>query len=404
MALNYLAFAIPFFVAMMLLEFYYSNRKNLKYFNLQNSIANISVGIAERLSDVLISGLLYFVFDYIQKNFGLFKINEGFWIWILLFLATDFIWYWYHRLGHEVNIFWAAHIVHHQSEDFNYTVSARITIFQALLRSGFWCILPFLGFPASMITVMLLIHGLYPFFIHTRTIGNLGWLEYIFVTPSHHRVHHANNEEYLDKNYGDVLIIWDKLFGTFAKEQEAPVYGLTKQLKTSSFLWQHFHFFIELYLAISSQSTIIKKVKVIFGSPQLISEDERIKAERIFKIKQKNAPLTEELNSYVIWQIIGILIFLFIFILFEKYFSISFKFLFTGFTILTLINCGAIMEQKKWIFNVELIRASILAGIVWPYCNESGIIITLLFISITVLILFYRSLQNVYLSTVYKPI
>lgn len=402
MPLNYLAFSVPFFVALMLTEFYFSRLKKHDYFNLQNSVANISIGIAERLTDVFISGMFYFVYDFIQKKFGLFTIKPSIWVWLLLFSGTDFIWYWYHRLAHEINIFWAAHIVHHQSEDFNYTVSARITVFQAILRTSFWCVLPLFGFPAGMITVMLLIHGLYPFFIHTRTIGKLGWMEYVFVTPSHHRVHHACNEQYLDKNYGDVLIIWDKLFGTFAKEKEEPVYGLTKQLRTSSFLWQHFHFFIELYLGVASQNTIGKKLKLIFGSPQLIGPGERIRAERIFKIRQQKSPLTEGLNTYVVWQIGVLLFMLFVFILFEKNFGITFKFLFAGFTLLTLINCGAIMEQKKWIFNVEFMRLLVLATIACPYFADYEIVITLLITFLITLVLFYRSAESVYLSTVYK--
>src|SRR5690348_5989810 len=244
MNLNILAFAIPLFTGLMLLEYFIARKKKLPYFNLHNSIANVSIGIAERLCDVFVAGLFYFIYDDLQKRYGLFHIKPGVLLWILLFLFTDFVWYWYHRLAHEINILWLAHVVHHQSEDFNFTVSARITIFQAVARTAFWSFLPLIGFPAGMITSMLVIHGTYPFFIHTRTIGKLGILEYIFVTPSHHRVHHASNEKYLDRNYGDVLIIWDKIFGTFQKEddKEAIVYGLTKPLNTYSFLWQHFHF------------------------------------------------------------------------------------------------------------------------------------------------------------------
>src|SRR5215217_5323196 len=188
---NYIALAIPFFLTFMLLEYYFARRRGKKYYNLHNTIANVSVGIGDRVADVLVSGSFYFVYDHLQQRFGVFKIEPNALIWITLFLVTDFIWYWYHRLAHEMNIFWAVHVVHHQSEDFNYTVSARITVFQSFVRAAFWTVLPLLGFPAYMITIMLLMHGLYPFFLHTRLIGKLGWLEYILVTPSHHRVHHG---------------------------------------------------------------------------------------------------------------------------------------------------------------------------------------------------------------------
>src|SRR5205085_11480799 len=134
MHLNILAFAIPLFIGFIVLEYFLARRKYSGYFNLHNSVTNISIGIAERLADVFIAGTFYFVYDYLQKNFGLLHIKQGVGLWILLFLLTDFLWYWYHRLAHQINILWLAHIVHHQSEDFNYTVSARITIFQALAR------------------------------------------------------------------------------------------------------------------------------------------------------------------------------------------------------------------------------------------------------------------------------
>src|SRR5689334_3395397 len=132
MNLNILALAVPLFISFIVLEYFLSRKKHPGHFNLHNSVANISIGIAERLADVFIAGTFYFIYDYLQKNFGLFHIKPGIALWILLFLFTDFLWYWYHRLAHEINILWLAHIVHHQSEDFNYTVSARITIFQAL--------------------------------------------------------------------------------------------------------------------------------------------------------------------------------------------------------------------------------------------------------------------------------
>ena len=142
----------------------------------------------------------------------------------MMLLATDFVWYWYHRLGHEVNIFWGAHIVHHQSEEFNFTVAARITTLQAIVRNVFWCILPFIGFHPNLVMTILVVHGVYSFFTHTQILEKQKWLEYIFITPSLHGVHHASDEKYLDKNYGDVFVFWDKLFGTFQKEEEKPKY------------------------------------------------------------------------------------------------------------------------------------------------------------------------------------
>lgn len=403
MHFNYVALAIPLFVGFMLLEYFVAKKKGYDYFQLHNSIANISIGIAERLADVLIAGFFFFIYDTIQKKYGLFHIKANIGWWILIFLLTDFIWYWYHRLAHEINLLWMVHEVHHQSEDFNYTVSARVTIFQAIVRTGFWAVLPLIGFPAEMITSMLLIHGLYPFFIHTRVIGKLGILEYILVTPSHHRVHHASNEKYLDKNYGDVLIIWDKLLGTFQKEEEQKeiVYGLTKPLKSHSFLWQHFHFAIEMILAVKSKGTFKEKLKVVFGKPEKIDPALREEAEKIFKVKQAPEKIGEPLNKYVVFQVLFLLASLFGFIAFEQSFSVLFKTMFTLFVIVTLINCGAIMEQKIWVFRVELFRAFLLVSTMFFYPEHLISKALLVSIILIPLIIYYRDAKNKYLDYVY---
>jgi alkylglycerol monooxygenase len=402
MHINILGFAIPLFVVFILLEYAIAKKKGLQYFNLQNSIANISIGIAERLADVFVAGIFYVVYDTVQKKYGLFQIRPGVFIWILLFIATDFIWYWYHRLGHEINIFWMAHIVHHQSEDYNLTVSARITVLQAIFRHGFWLILPLLGFNAGMITAILLVHGLYPFFIHTRLVGKLGIVEYILVTPSHHRVHHASNEKYLDRNYGDVLIIWDKLFGTFAKEEEEPVYGLTKPLNTYSFLWQHFHFFIELWLAVKNTKGFTAKVKVLFSKPEKVDASLRKKAETIFNIHQNKAVIEKPLNKYVVWQMIVLLITLSVFILFESYFSRSIKTAFSLVTVLTLINCGAIMEQKRWVFYMEYIRLAVILYLPFYSYNHWQLKTPVIIFLVMIVIAYYDTLQKNYFRYVLK--
>lgn len=402
MKLNILAFAVPLFVSFMILEYVVTRRKKLPYFNLHHSIANISVGIAERLMDVWVVGLFYSIYDYIQQHYGLFEVKPTLLLWILLLLCTDFLWYWYHRLAHEINIFWAAHIVHHQSEDFNYTVSARITVLQAFIRTGFWTVLPLLGFPATMITSILLVHGLYPFFIHTRLIGKLGILEYLFVTPSHHRVHHASNEQYLDKNYGDVFIIWDKLFGTFQKEEEDVEikYGLTHPLKSYSFLWQHFHFLAELIYAMRKTPGRWNKFKLLFSRPDQIDPAVREVAEERFRIRQSNAPFDKPLNRYVVWQVGLTIGLLFIFILFEQYIPITQQVLISLAILLTLINCGAIMEQKQWIYYLEFLRLLTLTiGFILVY-PAVWLNILLLFAAI-LLVAYFDTIRVYYLEWVY---
>jgi alkylglycerol monooxygenase len=273
---NYLAFAMPAFFIFLLLEYLIAKKQGRgDTFKYESSVSNISIGIAERFLSLFISGAFYGLFYYIYQHYAVFAIPNTWWVWIIIILVTDLIWYWYHRLGHEVNLLWAAHIVHHQSEEFNYTVSARITVFQALIRGLFWCIMPWMGFHPAMVITILVVHGAYSFFTHTQVIGKLSWLEYIFVTPSIHGVHHASDEKYLDKNYGDIFTVWDRLFGTFQTEEEPPIYGLTHPVKSYSFLWQHFHYYLELIEACKREGTLKGKLIVLFGGPALLDQDIR---------------------------------------------------------------------------------------------------------------------------------
>lgn len=404
--LNWMAVAVPFFLFFMGLEYLVSKRQKKNYFRFNNSVANINVGIAERLLDTFTVGAFYFVYDYIHRHYALFDLKPGVLGWVALFLATDFVWYWYHRLAHEVNVFWSAHVVHHQSEDFNYTVSARITVFQALIRTGFWTILPLIGFPAGMISVMLILHGLYPFFIHTRTIGKLGWLEYIFVTPSHHRVHHASNPEYLDKNYGDVLIIWDKLFGTFVEEKEDAeelVYGLTKPLESHSFLWQQFHFMMELAETVRRTPGFVAKIKVLFGRPDDIDPEVRDHLEKRFLSRSSVRTTSRRFRGYVLGQLIGILTILFVFLLFEKNVSLYHQVLIALFIVLTLVNCGALLEQRNWVFYLEISRVSLLVLMAIPYLHNP-LSFSALLVGFLLTLAYFSHLQKQYLRLVYGSV
>ena len=401
MQLNYLALAVPFFTGLMYLEYYLSKKKGKsENFHFDEAVANINVGIAERLSDIFATGLFYFFFAWIYKNFALFDINPGVFTWILLFLFTDLLWYWYHRFGHEVNLFWSVHVVHHQSDDYNFTVSARITVMQAAARCLFWSVLPLIGFPPEMIFIFLLIHGTYPFFTHTQLVGKLGWIEYIMVTPSHHRVHHSSNPEYLDKNYGDVLIIWDKIFGTFAEEKEKPVYGLTQPLNSYSFLWQHFHFILEVLVSFKRAKGFRRKWKVIFGKPDDIDPRIRLSLERKFSFRRQEVKHTPALLNYVKVQTILSLVILFLVILFEHYLSGPAIALLALFIVLSVITTGSMLEQRRWIFHLEFARLALIGLLAWvtfPYFS-----FTVLLISVSVLIiLFYRTIGNRYYEYLY---
>jgi alkylglycerol monooxygenase len=353
MASVYGILAAAFFI--FLEYFYYRLKKNESSIHYSKFLSNLSIGICERLVYLFMVPVFIQLFEYIYRHFRLFTVSSEWYIWFVLLLLTDFVWYWYHRLGHRINLLWAAHIVHHQSEDFNLTVAARITIFQAYVRTLFWCILPLVGFPVDMIMGVLLFHATYSFFTHTRLGKNLTFLEYVFITPSLHSVHHASNEPYIDKNYGDVFVFWDKLFGTFQKEEELPVFGLTKPFESHSFLWQHFHYYLELYYYSKTKSTFYEKIVVFFATPEHMDQSIRPLLERKL-LKRKNKNLELPFKRYLNFQLATSFCLLIYLTAFFSSATLLLKAEIFIFIFLTLINMGAIMEKKNYLFRLEVLR------------------------------------------------
>lgn len=397
MKLNLLALAIPFFFSLMLLEYWYSQKQNKKLFTFDEAIANINVGIVERMCDLLTTSVFYFFYLWIYNHFAIFSIPNHWLLWIALFLLTDLLWYWYHRFGHEVSLLWSAHVVHHQSEDFNFTVAARITIFQSGFRALFWAFIPLLGFSPEMTTSILIIHGIYPFFTHTQTIHKLGFFEKFLVTPSHHRVHHSSNPEYLDKNYGDVFIIWDKMFGTFKAEDPKikPIYGITVPLKSYSFLWQHFHFVLEIIVAFKRASGIQQKLKTIFGKPDVINISIRQEIEQKYLSTNNHTHRSEILTKLIVSKTLVTISLLFLFLLFGHMQSKYQLFIGSLYLLTSVINTGAMLEQKKWLFHIEMLRMFWLTAyisLLLPYAWY-GIVVCML---LGFVILYYNKLKHGY--------
>lgn len=394
--INYLAFAIPAFFIFLYLEYALAVRLNKTHlFKYESSVSNVSIGIAERLLNLFIAASFYELFYYVYEHYAIFNIPNVWWLWVLLILATDFVWYWYHRLGHEVNFLWAAHIVHHQSEEFNLSVSARITTFQALIRNVFWCILPFVGFHPLMVVVILSAHGAYSFFTHTQIIGKLGWLENILITPSLHGVHHASDEKYLDKNYGDVFVFWDKMFGTFQQEEEAPKYGLTHPIKSYSFLWQHFHYYLEILEACKREVGFMNKMKIVFGHPATLDQDIRPVLEKRFLQYKSDAQYRFKFKKYLNIQLVISVIFLTFTTAFYHSFDVADKLFAAGFILITLINCGALLEQRKWIYYLECFRLML----IFTYVFFKFDLLSLIFLPTIALIILERTFA---LSSLYK--
>lgn len=230
----YIAFAIPFFLLTMWLEYLYGKKRPERagrgyvgkdtWASLAMGVGNVALSTAFKVVNVGMLVLLY--------EFRLFEIDNVWWAWVLLIVAEDFCYYWFHRVHHESRWFWAAHVNHHSSRHYNLSTALRQSWTTPFTGFLFWAPLPLLGFHPAMILGAKAISLLYQYWLHTELVGRLGPFEWVFNTPSHHRVHHGRNPQYLDRNYGGILIIWDRLFGTFELEQEEVDYGLTKNLTT----------------------------------------------------------------------------------------------------------------------------------------------------------------------------
>lgn len=196
---------------------------------------------------------------------------DTWWSWIALFFIDDFAYYWFHRVSHESRLFWNFHVVHHSSEYFNLSVAVRQSWFSGLLHWIFYAPIMLLGFAPWMFATMHGFNLIYQFWIHTRFIDRLGPLEYVLNTPSHHRVHHGVNNPYLDKNYAGVLIIWDRLFGSFVAETEEPKYGIIKPVNTYNPIRINLHAWQEMLDGIKNHNTMRQKLRSVFGSPNLVA-------------------------------------------------------------------------------------------------------------------------------------
>jgi len=236
-------YAIPGFILLILIEWIYGLVRGLNTYRVADTITSISLGSISRLRGLLFLGFGAWFYTRASDGYHLFDLpNEGVGIWVFAMLAYDFSYYWFHRISHEVNLFWAAHVVHHQSEDYNLGTALRQS---GSGLFGFIFYLPWLyiGIPAEILFASGALNLIYQFWVHTQHVHRIGWLEYILVTPSNHRVHHAQNKIYIDRNYGGILCIWDRMFGSFQDEleDEPCIYGIRKPLKSYNPFWANVH-------------------------------------------------------------------------------------------------------------------------------------------------------------------
>ncbi len=272
MRARYIALAVPFFFVLIGLEIVVARARRRRVYRTADAIGDLGCGMFQQVLLVFLAGASIALYTWVYQHGRVHTWGSPEAPWVIALVGVDFLYYWWHRLSHEVNVLWAAHVVHHQSEDYNLAVALRQAILTSFTAQPFYAPLALLGVPPVIFASVNAISTLYQFWIHTELVGKLGWLEGWLNTPSHHRAHHAVNPQYIDRNYGAILIVWDRLFGTFVVEEEAPVYGLVKPFNSFNPIWAQVGPVLALAAASARAPRLGDKLRMWFASPDWAPE------------------------------------------------------------------------------------------------------------------------------------
>ncbi len=271
--------AVPAFFLLIFIELIYGLVAGKNNYRLNDSFTSISLGLISRYIPLLGLGLQGAAFAYVAQyyNLKLFS-SSSLWVWIFAFFLYDFCYYWMHRLHHEVKVLWATHVVHHHGEEFNLSTALRQTSTGFLWKWIFYLPIFIVGIPPEVFVTVAGINLVYQFWVHTEHIPKLGWYEYVFVSPSNHRIHHAQNKHYVDANYGGVFIFWDRLFGTYKEELDElkPIYGTAKPLRSWNPFKANLDIFVEMIKDSTRTKSIKNKIKVWFSRPNWRPDDVKV--------------------------------------------------------------------------------------------------------------------------------
>lgn len=410
-----LLYAIPFFMLLLIFEITYGYLvKNQKH-KLMDSVSSISSGLTNIIKDSLGIGLVLVSYPYLLEHLALLQIQTTWVIWLLAFVAIDFAGYWNHRLSHKVNIFWNQHVIHHSSEEFNLACALRQPISNLF---GYFALLllpaALLGVPNEVIAILAPVHLFAQFWYHTQHIGKMGWLEYIIVTPSQHRVHHAINPEYIDKNLGQLLCIWDRWFGTFQEELDdvPPQYGVLKPANTWNPVHINFQHFWRLLKDAWRTTSYWDKLRIWFMPTGWRPAD--VKAEYpiegvitdVYSFQKYETPTSGLFNVYIIFQLLSTTFLLLL--LFYNFSTLDIQelMLYGSFIFLGIYGYTSFMDGVRSGFWIEVSRSILGMAFLLMYGDwfvasasmifgEAVIFIYFLITLIAVLYFNYRKLINV---------
>ena len=359
-----LLYAIPAFVVLVLIEIAYGHFVKDQKHRFFDTLSSLSSGVTNVLKDSLGLALVLISYPFLVSQLALTQTPSGWPTWVIAFIAIDFAGYWNHRLSHHVNLFWNSHVIHHSSEEFNLACALRQSISNLI---GYTAILllpaAMLGVPYQVIAVLAPLHLFGQFWYHTQHIGKLGWLEYILVTPSQHRVHHAINNEYIDKNLGQIFSVWDRLFGTFQEELEEvpPRYGVLKPALTYNPLWINFQHLYNLAFDAWYAKSWMDKMRIWFmptgwRPADVAARFDRSIIEDVYAYQKYHPKETSSRKIIVFTQfLLAIGLLLYFFSQFSKM-ETDTQLLTGGLVFLMVMGYSSLMDGSKWALFFEGIR------------------------------------------------
>ena len=399
----FITYAVPVFFLMIGIEFIFGVIKGTNNYRLNDSIAAISLGLISRLPPLLNLGIQGVVWTYVATNLNMSLMPKDSWVtWVIAFLFYDLCYYWMHRMSHEVKVLWASHVVHHQGEEFNLSTALRQTSSGWLWKWIFYIPMFMVGIPGEVFFTVAAINLLYQFWVHTEHIKTLGALELIFITPSNHRIHHAQNPEYIDANYGGVFIIWDRIFGTYIPEKDdlKPIYGTVKPLRSWNPIWSNLEMYHQMIRDTIHTKTLKNKIKVWFSSTRWRPDDVYEKFPHVtndledFEKYDPDANRTTKFFTSVQFIINSSISTIIIFTIADQSYLQSCMLAIMLVASTTLVT--SIIENKKWGYQSELAR-SIFTILLFAFeIFDPNLLASQVF--------FYQSIFSIAFIAVYLPI
>ena len=352
--------SIPIYFILIAVELIIQLVQKRKLYRLNDAVTNISCGITQQITNLFFKVGAVAAYQLVYEHLALFQIPVTWYAVAVLFVLADLCYYWAHRKSHEINLFWGGHVVHHQSEDYNFSVALRQGSFQILWTFMFYLPLAVIGFDTLTFVTVSAFVTLYQFWIHTETIGKLGWLEYILNTPSHHRVHHGRDPKYIDRNHAGVFIIWDRLFGTFQKEEERPTYGVTQPVNSWNPVWLNFQHYGYIWGMLRKSPKWKDRWNIIFNKPGWQPEHlggylNPREVDKTTYLKYDAQGLASA-NLYVLFQFVLALVGTALFLFNTANFSLA-EMIFSALLIIsTLVSMGALLENRRSAAPLEIVR------------------------------------------------